>query len=71
MAGTLVMLFQAGLQMLGADLSRQQAKLQRNAQHDALAVGAIAGHEHRPRRQPGVLLDLRYVLVRQLQAIQL
>ncbi|MNN16678.1 hypothetical protein D3C81_1298260 [compost metagenome] len=71
MACAVVVPFKACLQLLGADLAWQQAQLQRDAQDDALTIGRITRHEHRPGCQAGMQLDFRYMLVRQLQAVHL
>ncbi|EIP86246.1 hypothetical protein A33K_17336 [Burkholderia humptydooensis MSMB43] len=50
---------------------RQQPQRQRHRQHDALAERSIRGDENGTLRKPGVLLNLRRVLVREFQAIDL
>ena len=45
-AGALVVLLQTRLQLLRADPAGQQAQVQVDAEDDALAIGAIGGHEH-------------------------
>ncbi|MNL27759.1 hypothetical protein D3C87_1493680 [compost metagenome] len=59
------------MQLFAVYASRQQARLQRNRQHDALAKRAVGRHEHRALRQPRMRFDLGGVLVRQAQAVQL
>ncbi|MNJ36209.1 hypothetical protein D3C77_309880 [compost metagenome] len=68
-ARAMIVLTQAVMQASSTHPGRQQARLQGNGQGDALTVAAIAGHEHRPLRQTGMLLDLRHMLVIQVQAI--
>ncbi|KAG1248077.1 hypothetical protein G6F65_019815 [Rhizopus arrhizus] len=62
---------QAVMQLLAGHAGRQQAQLQRNRQHDALAERAVRGHEHGTLRQARVRFDFRRVLVRQTQSVQL
>ncbi len=49
----------------------QQPQLQGHRQHDALAERTIRRDEDGTLREPGVLLDLRGVLVREFQTIYL
>ncbi|MNI86949.1 hypothetical protein D3C73_1440920 [compost metagenome] len=69
--GRRVVLVQAGMQLFAVYPGRQQARLQRNRQHDALAERAVGRHEHRALRQPRMGFNLGRVLVRQAQAVQL
>ena len=48
-----------------------QPQREGHRQHDALAERTIRGNEDGTLREPGVLLDLRRVLVREFQAIHL
>lgn len=60
-----------GVQALGRNTAAQKAQVQRDRQHNALAIVAVRRKEDRRLRQPGVALDLGYVLVVQAQAVDL
>ncbi len=62
---------QRGMQVGRAGAAGQGVQVQRNGQHDALAVVAVGRQEDRPHLQAGMVLDLGHMLVVQAQAVHL
>ena len=66
-----VMVRKTRMQLLTGHAGRKQAQLDRHGEHDALPIGTVGRHEHRAIRQTGMQLDLRHMLVRECEAVDL